>query len=145
MEYAPDLQFKHYTVAEARLPADALMTIPNVPLSAVAICCDLERPRFLRSAYRPEVSRALRDTHWYELAEWTSSGPGSAAVVRRTEERLASLEREDVVDDDPRHRLARLASATAEMRGQYHVRKAEQLLRHVRLVGEHVEPRTDSA
>jgi len=82
MEYAPDLQFKHYTVAEARLPADALMTIPNVPLSAVAICCDLERHVYYAAHTDPEVSHALRETHWYELAEWTSSGPGSAAIVR---------------------------------------------------------------
>ena len=34
MEYAPELQFKHYTVAEARLPAEALMNIPDVPLGA---------------------------------------------------------------------------------------------------------------
>ena len=27
MELAPELQFKHYTVAEAQLPADALMQI----------------------------------------------------------------------------------------------------------------------
>jgi hypothetical protein len=82
MEYAPDLQFKHYTVAEARLPADALMTIPNVPLSAVAICCDLDRHVFYAAHTDPEVSHALRETHWFELAEWTSSGPGSAAIVR---------------------------------------------------------------
>jgi hypothetical protein len=82
MEYAPDLQFKHYTVAEARLPADALMTIPDVHLSAVAICCDLDRHVFNAAHTDPEVSHALRETHWFELAEWTSSGPGSAAIVR---------------------------------------------------------------
>jgi hypothetical protein len=82
MEYAPDLQFKHYTVAEAKLPADALMTIPNVPLSAVAICCDLDRHVFNAAHTDPDVSHALRETHWFELAEWTSSGPGSAAIVR---------------------------------------------------------------
>jgi hypothetical protein len=26
----------------------------------------------------PEVAKALRVRHWYELAEWTSSGPGAA-------------------------------------------------------------------
>ncbi len=82
MEYAPDLQFKHYTVAEAKLPADALMTIPNVLLSAVAICCDLDRHVFNAAHTDPEVSHALRETHWFELAEWTSSGPGSAAIAR---------------------------------------------------------------
>ena len=46
MELAPELQFKHYTVAEAQLPADALMRIPAVPLSDVAICCDLDHNVF---------------------------------------------------------------------------------------------------
>ena len=41
MEIAPELQFKHYTVAEARLPADALMHVPQVLLSEVAICLSL--------------------------------------------------------------------------------------------------------
>ena len=42
MEIAPDLQFMHYTVAEAKLPAEALANLPDVPLEAVAICCDLD-------------------------------------------------------------------------------------------------------
>ena len=46
MEIAPELQFKHYTVAEAQLPADALMLITDVALSDVAICCDLEHNVF---------------------------------------------------------------------------------------------------
>ena len=33
MEIAPDLQFKHYTVAEARLPGDALALVKDVSLS----------------------------------------------------------------------------------------------------------------
>src|SRR5206468_6819448 len=37
MEIAPELQFKHYTVAEAQLPADALMQISTVSLSDVAV------------------------------------------------------------------------------------------------------------
>jgi hypothetical protein len=82
MEYAPDLQFKHYTVAEAKLPAEALMNVPDVPLGAVAICCDLERHVFYAAHTDPKVGQALRDTHWYELAEWTSSGPGSAALPK---------------------------------------------------------------
>src|SRR5207245_7088684 len=46
MEIAPELQFKHYTVAEARLPADALMHVPDTSLSEVALCCDLDRHVF---------------------------------------------------------------------------------------------------
>jgi hypothetical protein len=79
-ELAPDLQFKHYTVAEARLPAEALMTIPDVPLEAVAICADLDKNVFYAAHTDPKVAAALRDTHWYEVREWTSTGPGTAAA-----------------------------------------------------------------
>ena len=79
MEYAPDLQFKHYTVAEARLPGEALMKIPDVSLNDIAICCDLERHVFYAAHMDPKIADALRATHWFEVAEWTSSGPGRAA------------------------------------------------------------------
>ncbi len=79
MELAPDLQFKHYTVAEARLPADALLTIPDVPLTDVSICCDLERHVFNAEHTDPKVAAALHASHWFELAEWSTSGPGTAA------------------------------------------------------------------
>jgi hypothetical protein len=77
-EIAPDLQFKHYTVAEARLPVDALVNLPNVPLEAVAICADLEHNVFNPAHTDPQVAEALRDTHWYDLHEWTTTGPGTA-------------------------------------------------------------------
>ena len=77
MEYAPDLQFKHYTVAEARLPAEALMNIPDVKLSAVAICCDLERHVFYAGHTDPQVATALRASHWFDLEEWRTTGPGA--------------------------------------------------------------------
>ena len=75
-EIAPELQFKHYTVAEARLPADALVHVKDVSLSDVAICCDLERHVFYAAHTDPGVVEALRVTHWYELAEWSTSGQG---------------------------------------------------------------------
>ena len=56
MEIAPDLQFKHYTVAEARLPADALVTHGR-SLAAVAICCDLEQHVFYAAHTDPESPR----------------------------------------------------------------------------------------
>ena len=77
MELAPDLQFKHYSVAEARLPAEALMSLPDVPLGAIAICCDLERHVFYAHHTEPKVAAALRETHWFELQEWATSGPGA--------------------------------------------------------------------
>ncbi len=79
MEVAPDLQFKHYTVAEARLPADALVNLPDVPLAAVAICADLEHHVYYAAHTEPKVAAALNDTHWFELTEWVTSGPGAAA------------------------------------------------------------------
>ena len=79
MEVAPDLQFKHYTVAEAQLPAEALINLPDVPLGAVAICCDLERHVFNPQHTEPKVASALRETHWFDLSEWSTSGPGAAA------------------------------------------------------------------
>ena len=59
MEIAPELQFKHYTVAEARLPADVLMHVPQMLLSEVAICCDLERHVFYAAHTDPGVVEAL--------------------------------------------------------------------------------------
>ena len=77
MEYAPDLQFKHYTVEEAKLPAEALMKVPEISLDDVAICCDLERHVFYAAHTDPGVVEALRQTHWFELAEWSTNGPGA--------------------------------------------------------------------
>jgi hypothetical protein len=80
MEIAPELQFKHYTVAEAKLPAEALAHLQEMTLNAVAICCDLERHVFYAEHTDPDVAEALRHTHWFDLAEWSTSGPGAAAV-----------------------------------------------------------------
>jgi hypothetical protein len=78
MEIAPDLQFKHYTVAEAKLPGDALMTLEGVSLDDVAICCDLDKHVFYSAHTDRRVVEALRQSHWFDLAEWTTSGPGAA-------------------------------------------------------------------
>lgn len=79
MEVAPELQFMHYTVAETQLPADALMKIPSVPLSDLAICCDLDHNVFYAAHTEPTVAEALRGTHWFEIREWATRGPGSRA------------------------------------------------------------------
>jgi hypothetical protein len=80
MELAPDLQFKHYTVGEAKLPAEALMLVKDMTMSALAICCDLDHHVFYAKHTEPGVAEALRATHWYELQEWASSGPGASAA-----------------------------------------------------------------
>ena len=79
MELAPELQFKHYTVAEAQLPADALVNLA-VSLDTVAICCDLEHHVFYGEHTDPGVAEALRETHWYELREWAARGPGAGSA-----------------------------------------------------------------
>ncbi len=76
MEVAPDLQFKHYTVAEARLPGETLVGLGDVSLDTVAICCDLEHHVYNGAHTDPKVAEALVATHWFELGEW-SSGPGA--------------------------------------------------------------------
>lgn len=78
MEIAPDLQFKHYTVAEARLPADAFVNIPDVAVNEVSICCDLDHNVFYAGHTDPQVAQALSASHWYELEEWATTGPGTA-------------------------------------------------------------------
>jgi hypothetical protein len=80
MELAPDLQFMHYTVAEAQLPVDVLTSITHVSLGDVAICCDLEHHVFYALHTDPEVAEALRSTHWYEVHEYAGRGPGADAA-----------------------------------------------------------------
>ena len=79
MELDPDLQFKHYSVAEAQLPADALARFKHVSLTEVEICCDLDRHVYFARHTDPRVAEALRGSHWYDLTEWTVSGPGRSS------------------------------------------------------------------
>jgi hypothetical protein len=77
MEMAPDLQFKHFTVAEAHLPGEALAHLSG-PLDELEICCDLEHNVFNPDHTDPTVAEALGLTHWFDLREWSTTGPGAA-------------------------------------------------------------------
>ena len=79
MEIAPDLQFKHYTLAEVQLPGEVVVSLGEVPPDEVSICCDLDRHVYLASHTNPEVVEALKASHWFDLAEWTTAGPGAPA------------------------------------------------------------------
>jgi hypothetical protein len=79
MELAPELQFKHYTVREAQLPADALVSIEAADLEAVSICCDLSSHVFYAEHTDPSVAEALRASHWFDLREWIERSPGAGA------------------------------------------------------------------
>ena len=78
MELAPELQFKHFSVAEAQLPSEVLTQISQVALAEIEICCDLEHHVFNPAHTGSEVCGALRESHWFDLSEWASSGPGTA-------------------------------------------------------------------
>jgi hypothetical protein len=75
LELAPELHFKHYSVAEARLPGEALVNLPDVPLEAIAICADLDHNVYNAAHTDPRVAAALQDTHWYELRVWIRERP----------------------------------------------------------------------
>ena len=75
LDLAPDLNFKHFTVAEAHLPGDALVNLRGVPLEAVAICADLDHHVFNPEHTDPQVAEALKDTHWFDLREWIRDRP----------------------------------------------------------------------
>ena len=80
MEIAPDLQFKHMSVREAQLPFDVVARIPHVSLDDVEICCDLAHHVFNSEHTDPEIAEALRGTHWFDLRDWATSGPGTAGT-----------------------------------------------------------------
>ena len=77
MEIAPELQFKHYTVAEAQLPADVVMRLTDVALSDVGICCDLDHNVYYAAHTDEKLGVALTASHWFELQDWIAAGrPG---------------------------------------------------------------------
>jgi hypothetical protein len=80
MELAPDLQFMHYTLADVQLPVEALTQITHVSLGEVAICCDRDHHVFYPGHTDPQVTAALRGTHWYEVHEYAQRGPGASAA-----------------------------------------------------------------
>ena len=77
LELAPDLHFKHYTVAEVQLPADALASLPDLALDSTEICADLGHNVFNPEHTDERVADALRATHWFDLREWVTTGPGA--------------------------------------------------------------------
>ena len=77
MEVDPDLQFKHYFVSEVQLPADVLARVSHVSLTDVEICCDFDHHVYNRTHTDSEIADALRDSHWFDLDDWATSGQGT--------------------------------------------------------------------
>ena len=78
MELAPDLQFKHISVADAQLPFDVLSKISHVSLGEIEMCADIEHNVFNGAHTDPQVVAALAGTHWFEVHEWATTGPGAS-------------------------------------------------------------------
>jgi hypothetical protein len=72
MELAPELQFKHYTLREAQLPADAVVQVGDLSFDEVALCCDLDSHVFNPDHTDPRIADALRSSHWFDLREWST-------------------------------------------------------------------------
>ncbi len=78
LEEFPDLHFKHYTVPEAKLPAEVLVNLRDIPMNEEAICADLEHNVVNPGHTDPRIVAALRESYWYDLNDWLArSGGGS--------------------------------------------------------------------
>ena len=69
MELAPELTFRHYTLGEVHLPAEAFVQVEGIPLDAVAVCCDLDAHVFYPELTDPRIVNALQGTHWIDVRE----------------------------------------------------------------------------
>jgi hypothetical protein len=78
MELAPELQFKHFTIRELGLSSDVLVELGDVPQDEVNVCADPDKHVFYSPHTEPKVVEALRGSHWFDLDEWRTSGPGAA-------------------------------------------------------------------
>ncbi len=74
MEVAPELQFRHYSLAEAQLPVEAFVQLEGVPADTVALCCDLGAHVFNPEHTDPRVVESLRGTHWIDVRELGRGG-----------------------------------------------------------------------
>jgi hypothetical protein len=70
MELDPELQFKHYTAVEAKLSAEILMKLPDLPLASAEICCDLEHHVFFADHTDPRLASVLTEADWFEVRDW---------------------------------------------------------------------------
>jgi len=74
MEIAPELQFRHYTVAEVQLPVDAFVQLEGLSPDEVGVCCDLDAHVFNPEHTDTRLVEALRGTHWIDVREIAGRG-----------------------------------------------------------------------
>ena len=63
------VQFRHYTLAEVRLPVDAFVQLEGFDPNAVSVCADLDQHVFNPDHTDPRIVEALRGTHWISVRE----------------------------------------------------------------------------
>jgi hypothetical protein len=69
MEIAPEVHFRHYTLAEVQLPVDAFVQLEGLDPTVVSVCADLDAHVFNPEHTDPRVVEALRRTHWISVRE----------------------------------------------------------------------------
>jgi hypothetical protein len=74
MELAPELTFRHYTLGEVQLPADAFVRLEGIAYDAVAVCCDRSAHVFNPQHTNPRIVEALKGTHWLDVHEAAARG-----------------------------------------------------------------------
>jgi hypothetical protein len=74
MELAPELTFRHYTLGEVHLPAEAFVQIDGIAFDEVSVCCDLDAHVFNPEHTDPRIVSALRGTHWLDVREVAGRG-----------------------------------------------------------------------
>ena len=88
MELAPELTFRHYTLGEVHLPAEAFVQVEGIPFDAVAVCCDLDAHVFNPEHTDPRIVSAL---HGHALAR-RPRGRGPRRLTRSgSRRRLGSV------------------------------------------------------
>ena len=57
----------------------AVRRLRKLSLDDVEICCDVEHHVVNAAHTHPDVVTALEGTHWFEVNEWATTGPGADA------------------------------------------------------------------
>ena len=74
MEVAPDLQFRHYTLAEAHLPVDAFVQLEGIAGRRDRSLLRSRRARLQSGAHRSRASpKRCKGTHWIDVRELSGS------------------------------------------------------------------------
>ena len=80
----------HESSATCSLPFEVVTKIPaELSVDDAEMCCDADRHVFYAAHTHPAIVEALTDTHWYEVHEWATSGPGSSGTGSGTDAHAA--------------------------------------------------------